>query len=294
MAASSRSASSRAARAAPASRPSRPETSAAAASASCLRASVAATDCRAASSACGRDRQLAGRLVAPLLGLGQPRRGLVGRRPQLEQALRPRAAALGPVRPEQVTGPGHGLKTRIFPNDQACLAQVSGHHHVAQKLRRGLRQPVRVRAPDRRRGAAQSPEGRMGRKGRLGLRGRGWGGGVGAGGVGSEAAAGRGGGDGVSAAMTRAARPASSRRRVARISAAASRPATATASAAAPRAAAMATSYPSATRRPRGERADHAAEPGRVGEHGRGGVRAAPRGFGQRLGTRPPGGQLAG
>ena len=142
MAASSRSASSRAARAAPASRPSRPEISAAAASASCLRASVCRHRLPGGLLGLRRDRQLAGRLVAPLLGLGQPRRRLVRRGPQLEQALRPRAAALGPVRPEQVTGPGHGLKTRIFPNDPACLLQVRDHHHVAQKLRRGLRQPV--------------------------------------------------------------------------------------------------------------------------------------------------------
>ncbi len=43
----------------------------------------------------------------------------------------------------------------------------------------------------------------------------------------------------------------------------------------------------------RGERADHAAEAGGIGEHGRGGVRAAPRRFGQRLRAGPPGGQLA-
>ena len=44
---------------------------------------------------------------------------------------------------------------------------------------------------------------------------------------------------------------------------------------------------------PRGERADHAAEPGRVGEQRRGGVRAAPGGLAQGFRTRPPGGQVA-
>ena len=96
------------------------------------------------------------------------------------------------------------------------------------------------------------------------------------------------------AAMTRAALPASSRRRVARISAAASRLVTAIASAAAPRAAAMATSKPSATCSRVGERAEHAGEPVGVGEQRRGGVGAAPGGLGQRLGARPQGGQLAG
>ena len=90
----------------------------------------------------GRHRQLAGRLLAPQLGLGQARGRLVGRGPHLEQALRPGAAALRPVGPEQVTVPGHGLTIRIFPNEPACLLQVRGHHHVAEKLRRGLRQPV--------------------------------------------------------------------------------------------------------------------------------------------------------
>ena len=90
----------------------------------------------------GRDRQLAGGLIAAQLGLGQARGRLVGGGPHLEQALRPGAAALRPVGPEQVTVPGHGLKTRIFPNEPACLLQVRGHHYVAQKLGRGLRQPV--------------------------------------------------------------------------------------------------------------------------------------------------------
>jgi hypothetical protein len=90
----------------------------------------------------GRHRQLAGCLIAAQLGLGQPRGGLVGGGPHLEQALRPGAAALRPVGPEQVTIPGHGLKTRIVPNVPACLLQVRCHHDVAQKLGRGLRQPV--------------------------------------------------------------------------------------------------------------------------------------------------------
>ena len=91
----------------------------------------------------GRDRQLASRLLAPQLGPGQARGRLVGGGPHLEQALRPGAAALRPVRPEQVTVPGHGPQVRIFPNEPACLLQVRGHHHVAEKLGRGLRQPVR-------------------------------------------------------------------------------------------------------------------------------------------------------
>ena len=57
--------------------------------------------------------------VAVLRRVVREMRRVVRRGPQLKQALRPRAAALGPVRPEQVTGPGHGLKTRIFPNDPA-------------------------------------------------------------------------------------------------------------------------------------------------------------------------------
>jgi hypothetical protein len=69
----------------------------------------------------GRDRQRLGRFLAPPLGLGQPGRGLVRRRPHLEQALRPRAAALGPVGPEQVTVPRHGPPIRIFPNEAACF-----------------------------------------------------------------------------------------------------------------------------------------------------------------------------
>ena len=63
----------------------------------------------------GRHRQLAGRLVAPQLGLGQARGRLVGGGPHLEQALRPGAAALRPVGPEQVTVPGHGLTGQDFP-----------------------------------------------------------------------------------------------------------------------------------------------------------------------------------
>ena len=45
----------------------------------------------------GRGRQLPGRLLAPTLRAGQAGRGLLRRRPQLEQALRPRAAALRPA-----------------------------------------------------------------------------------------------------------------------------------------------------------------------------------------------------
>ncbi len=51
-------------------------------------------------------------------------------------------ATLRPVGSEQVTVPGHGLKTRIVPNVPAGLLQVPCHHDVAQKLGRGLRQPV--------------------------------------------------------------------------------------------------------------------------------------------------------
>ena len=43
-----------------------------------------------------------------------------------------------------------------------------------------------------------------------------------------------------------------------------------------------------------GERAEHAGEPGGVGEQGRGGVGAAAGGLGQHLGPRLEGGQLAG
>ena len=93
--------------------------------------------------------------------------------------------------------------------------------------------------------------------------------------------------------MTRPALPASSRRRVARISAAASRPVTATASAAAPRAAAIATSYPSATRSRAAN--EPTTPPNLAGSAStrRGGVRAAAGGLGQRLGPGPPGGQVA-
>ncbi len=92
----------------------------------------------------GRRRgQLArGRLAAPL-GRGQPGGRLVRRRPLLQQALLPRAAALGPVRPEQVTVPGDHLQRGVGPNDPACLLQVIGDDHVAEQLAAACRQPVR-------------------------------------------------------------------------------------------------------------------------------------------------------
>ena len=94
--------------------------------------------------------------------------------------------------------------------------------------------------------------------------------------------------------MTRPALPASSRRSVDKISAAASRLVTATASAAAPSAAAIATSKPSATRSRAANDPSHAAEAGRVGEQGRGGVGTAAYRFGQRFGPGTARGQLAG
>jgi hypothetical protein len=88
----------------------------------------------------GPGGQRLGGLLAPLLGLGQPGRRLVRRRAHLEQALRPRAAALRPEGPEQVAVPRHGPASRIFPNEAACFAQVRDHHDVVKKLRCGLRQ----------------------------------------------------------------------------------------------------------------------------------------------------------
>jgi len=84
--------------------------------------------------------QLPGGVLATLLGLGQARGRLVGRGAQLEQALRPGPAALGPVRAEHITGAGHGLKGLILPNGMVSRGQIIGHDHVAQELRRGLSQ----------------------------------------------------------------------------------------------------------------------------------------------------------
>ena len=87
----------------------------------------------------GRRQVLRRRLAGPL-GRGQPGGRLVRRRPQLEQALLPCAAAPGPVRPEQVTGPGHRLQDGIIPNDPASLLQVFDHNDPVQQLGGGLGQ----------------------------------------------------------------------------------------------------------------------------------------------------------
>ena len=78
-----------------------------------------------------------------MLRAGQPGGRLVGRHPQLEQALRPGAAAVRPAGPEQVTGAGHGLQLGTVPDDSAGLRQVLDHHDVAQQLGGGRGQPVR-------------------------------------------------------------------------------------------------------------------------------------------------------
>ena len=132
MDASTRSASSLAARAAPASWPSRPETSAAAASA-CLRAWRPPPRWPGRFFGFGRDGQLLGGVLAALLGPGQARGGLVGRGAQLEQALRPGATALRPVRAEHIAAAGHGLEGGILPNGLARLLQVIGDNYVLEQ-----------------------------------------------------------------------------------------------------------------------------------------------------------------